>query len=252
MTNQEAKFMLTAYRPNGADANDPAMAQALVQAERDPTLRQWFDGEQAFDRIVASKLTEVAAPAGLRESILTGTMMSSAEQPSPHWWQRSWALGLAVAAAVVVAFTLTLTESPSKLALLPGMDPLLKVAMADFGGAHGPGPRAAALGEFGAWLTNDGNRLGAAVMPVNLEDLRAMGCRTINVAGHEVFEICFERASGKYHVFIAPREAFAPDALQRDPMFHQKGAFSAVAWADEKFAYLVSSTTDLASLRALL
>ena len=90
------------------------------------------------------------------------------------------------------------------------------------------------------------------VMPVDLADLRAYGCRSINVAGHEVFEICFERESGWYHVFIAPREAFESEMLQRDPMFHEKGEFIAASWADDKFVYLVSSTTDLATLRGLL
>lgn len=32
MSNNEAKFVLAAYRPNGRDAGDPAMADALQQA----------------------------------------------------------------------------------------------------------------------------------------------------------------------------------------------------------------------------
>lgn len=254
MTNDEAKFMLTGYRPNGADADDQAMADALAQAKRDPTLGEWFEREQAFDRIVADKLASVAAPAGLRESILAGTKATSATaaKPSPSWWQQPWTIGLAAAAAVVVAFTLTLSEPETRIAQLPGMEPILKVALADFGGAHGPGAHANALGEFGAWLIDDNNRLGAGVMPVDLATLRAYGCRKINIAGHEVFEVCFERDSGWYHVFIAPREAFDSENLQRDPMFHEKGEFIAASWADEKFAYLVSSTTDLATLRGLL
>ena len=254
MTNEEAKFMLSGYRPNGADAADAEMASALAQAERDPALKKWFENEQAFDQIVADKLGSIAAPSGLRESILAGTKMSSASapKPSPKWWLQPWSIGLAAAAAVVVAFTLTISEPEIRTARLPGMDPILKVALADFGGAHGMGPKADRLGAFGAWLIDDNSRLGADVMPVDLAELEAYGCRTINVAGHEVFEICFQRESGWYHVFIAPREAFDSEGLHRDPMFHEKGEFIAASWADEKFAYLVSGTTDLASLRGLL
>ena len=72
MTNEEAKFMLNGYRPNGADADNEAFAESLAQADRDPALRKWFDREQAFDRIVADKLRTVSAPEGLRESILAG------------------------------------------------------------------------------------------------------------------------------------------------------------------------------------
>lgn len=254
MTNEEAKFMLSGYRPNGADADDAAMADALAQAERDPSLKQWFQREQEFDGIVAAKLGAIPAPAGLRESILAGTRMSSASarKPSPGWWRQPWTIGLAAAAAVVVAFTLTLSEPKLRVAKLPGMEPILNVALADFGGAHGMGPKADAMGEFGAWLGRDNSRLGADVMPVELSELTAYGCRSINVAGHDVFEICFQRESGWYHVFIAPREAFDPEGLHRDPMFHEKGEFIAATWADEKYAYLVSGTTDLASLRGLL
>jgi len=245
--------MLTGYRPNGADADDPAMGDALAQANRDPALREWLEREQAFDRIVADKLSSVRPPAGLRDSILAGTRMSfpPASKPSRTWWQQPWTVGLAAAAAIAVAFTLTLSETETRIARLPGMDPILKVALADFGGAHGPGAHADALGEFGAWLTDENTRFGAGVMPVDLAKLEAYGCRKINVAGHDVFEVCFQRDSGWYHVFIAPREAFESEALQRDPMFHEKGEFIAASWADETFAYLVSSTTDLATLRSL-
>ena len=38
MTNERAKFVLGAYRPNGADAKDPTFAEALEQAKHDPNL----------------------------------------------------------------------------------------------------------------------------------------------------------------------------------------------------------------------
>ena len=43
MTNQDAKLVLSAYRPNGADARDPFFEQALQQANRDPELTEWFE-----------------------------------------------------------------------------------------------------------------------------------------------------------------------------------------------------------------
>jgi hypothetical protein len=254
MTNEEAKFMLAGYRPNGADANDPVMTEALAQAQRDPALRVWFEREQAFDRIIADKLTATAPPAGLRESILAGKKLSTSTSgsPQPRWWSRPWTIGLAAAAAVVVAFTLSWSEPTTRLAPLPGMQAVLSVALADFEGAHGMGPKADKLGQFGAWLGHSETRLGSAVMPVDLDELRALGCRTINVAGHEIFEICFQRGSDWYHVFIAPRDAFDADRLDDDLMFHQKGEFVAAAWADQSFVYLVSGTSDLATLRGLL
>ena len=99
---------------------------------------------------------------------------------------------------------------------------------------------------------DENKRLGADVMPVNLDELRQFGCRKVNVAWHEVFEVCFQRESGWYHVFIAPRESFDAEAIYSKPMFHESGEFIAASWADDKFAYLVSGTTELATLRGLL
>ena len=42
MTTQEAKFILSAYRPNGSDASGPAFAEALQAAVGDPALGAWF------------------------------------------------------------------------------------------------------------------------------------------------------------------------------------------------------------------
>lgn len=255
MTNEEAKFMLQGYRPNGADADNEAFADALAQASRDPALAAWFEREQEFDATIAAKLSIIAAPAGLRESILAGTKLSSASSESATrraWWLRPWIIGLAAAAAVALVFTVNLSEPERKIAALPGFDPVLKVALADYGGAHDKGPHAEALGSFGAWLMDDNNSLGNGVMPVNLDQLREFGCRKVNVAGHEVFEICFQRESGWYHVFIAPRDSFDAEAIYTKPMFHESGEFIAASWADDKFAYLVSGTTELATLRGLL
>ena len=75
MTNEEAKFILSAYRPNGCDASDPAMADALEQAARDPELGAWFREDLALDRVISKKLAEVEVPHGLRGNILTGHRM---------------------------------------------------------------------------------------------------------------------------------------------------------------------------------
>ena len=147
---------------------------------------------------------------------------------------------------------MTWTEPQLRVAKLSGIEPIFQMALADFGGAHGPGLHASALGAFGAWLQDENSHLGGGVMPVNLDELREVGCRSINVAGHEVFEVCIKRDSGWYHVFIAPRDAFEPSAIQAEPMSIGCGELIAISWADEKFAYLVSGTTDIATLRGLL
>jgi len=43
MDSGEAKFILSAYRPEGQDASDPRFAEALEQVRRDPILQRWFE-----------------------------------------------------------------------------------------------------------------------------------------------------------------------------------------------------------------
>ncbi len=255
MTNEEAKFMLSGYRSNGADAKNETFAEALAQAERDPLLRNWFEREQEFDAIIAPKMGQVSAPSGLRESILAGTKLSLIEKTTRKvrvWWANPWSIMLGAAAAFALVFTTVYRTANHQVAQLPGFEPVLKIAMADFSGTHSKGTHAHELGEFGQWITNGSSKLGADIMPVNLAELRELGCRTIDVAGHEIFEICFQRESGWYHVYIAPRDVFSDQGVYREPMFHESGEFIAASWADSEFAYLVSTSTGRASLRGLL
>lgn len=254
MTNEEAKFMLQGYRPNGADADNEAFAEALKQAQRDPALREWFEREQAFDAVVAGKMREIRPPEGLRESILAGKKMTPSQDQAPArpWWAQTWTIGLAAAAAIAVVFTVALTQPRGDQASLVRVEPILQLAMADMGGAHGPGAHADALGTFGAWIMDANSKLQDVEAPIDLDQLREMGCRTVNVAGHDVFEVCFKRESGWYHLYILPREACDPTGLNMDPMFHEKGKFVAASWACKDYAYLVAGATDLATLRGLL
>ena len=97
MTNQEAKFTLSAYRASGQDAGDPAFAEALRRTRDDPQLGAWFERARAHDAAVGAKLREIAPPGELRAAILAGARASTMQ--SSWWRQPVW---LAAAAAVVV------------------------------------------------------------------------------------------------------------------------------------------------------
>ena len=63
---------MNAYRPNGADAQDPVFRDALEQAARDPELGAWFKEQRGFDLMIADKLSGIEPPATLRSAILDG------------------------------------------------------------------------------------------------------------------------------------------------------------------------------------
>jgi len=56
MNTEEAKFILSAYRPNGSDSDDATFADALRMAGDDPVLGAWFAQSRAHDAAVAGKV----------------------------------------------------------------------------------------------------------------------------------------------------------------------------------------------------
>lgn len=99
MDNEEAKFILRAYRPNGADAGNAVFCAALEQVRKDPELARWFQREQALDKAVAERMHATVVPASLRDAILTGAKVSGVRRESARWRQPVW---LAAAASVVL------------------------------------------------------------------------------------------------------------------------------------------------------
>ena len=105
------KLVLSAYRTDRHEANDPVFAEALRAVEADPALAAWFADEQRFDALVRTSLEEVPTPAGLKDLILLnakspGTVplpVTPSAYRSRQWWRQGgkW---LAVAACVMLAF----------------------------------------------------------------------------------------------------------------------------------------------------
>lgn len=72
MDKEHAKFILQSYRPDGADAGDPAFAEALQLAAEDRELGEWLARERAHDSIFVQQLSSLDIPEGLRDEILAG------------------------------------------------------------------------------------------------------------------------------------------------------------------------------------
>lgn len=69
MDRERAKFILQSFRPDGADAFDPAFQEALELATEDRELGEWLANERAQDAAFASMLSEVEIPEDLRDAI---------------------------------------------------------------------------------------------------------------------------------------------------------------------------------------
>lgn len=84
MDHAQAKLILSSFRPNGSDVNDPAFAEALALAAEHKDLGQWLANERAQDLAFAESLAEFPIPEDLRESLFEAL---AATQDSPGYNQ---------------------------------------------------------------------------------------------------------------------------------------------------------------------
>ncbi len=243
MNNTEAKFILQAYRPGGRDAGDPAMAEALAQAARDPELGAWLAREQAHGKAVAARLREIAPPAGLRDAILAGgraTGRDGAAQRS--WWARpAW---LPLAAALVLGLAAWWRFAPVRGATMEEF----AVNFVDHG--FELPKRSADLAVLKTWLGEQHGPLPEA-LPAKFAELHALGCRTLDFRGRAISLVCFERGGKEFHVFVARRDD-APSATDTSPQFLDHGKFVAATWVDTKNRYVLVSTAGMDAVKQLL
>ena len=245
MSNEEAKFILSAYRPGGHDAGDPALAGALEQARRDPALGAWFAREQAHATAIVAKLREIAPPPGLRDAVLAGMRAGQeAAPPLREWWRRP--VWLATAAALA----LLLSVAAWRLTPVQGAT-FDEFAVNFVARGFTLQKRGTDLAELKTWLAEKRGPLPAA-LPAEFAQLRALGCRTLSYEGRDVSLVCFERDGREFHVFVARRDDL-PGLPSRDaPQFLSRDKLVAAAWSDARNHYVMVSDASMEAVRRLL
>jgi hypothetical protein len=241
MTSDEAKFILSAFRPDGSDSGNAAFADALKMAGDDPMLASWFARSRAHDAAVAGKLREVAPPSGLREAILAGARVSGPRRGEGIG--RAWIVGLA--AAAVLAIVVVSMKEPVRPGA-PAADfagfAINDMLTAKHGGAGEP------TGALVAALQTSGSRMPGAA-GIDFERLRETGCRTISFAGRDVIEVCFARDGSLFHLYVSRRVG---DAASAGPSFIAQAAGAAAVWSDASYEYALASTAGTEAIRRLL
>lgn len=247
MTNEQAKFVLHAYRANGADAGDPTFAEALEHTRRDPALEKWFAAQQAFDRAMCAKLGAVQPPAGLRDAILAGGTVSR-ERSSANlpWWRAPGFVALAASLALVAAVGLAVWPKEASAHV-----PLIDFALHDTVRNPHEGQHGAEAAEFQTLLSATDTRLGAGVA-VDFQRLRDQGCRTVVFEGRELLEVCFKRDGKWFHCYVARAQDFPAIAAKLKPTFREDGKISAGAWSDGQHIFIVASRAGREAIQRLI
>jgi hypothetical protein len=244
MNNEEAKFILQGYRPNGADAGDTTFVAAVEQAKKDPALGEWFAKQQAFDAAISAKLAEIAPPADLRAAILAGGKVTAAGAATQRaWWNHPVWMGLAACLAIVFATAVALWP---KQASAFGDFIYADAKLSATHGGHGH-----ETSRLQAVLNDATTRLGQK-LPINFEELSGTGCRALNYRGHEIMELCFKRDGVWFHCYIARIADYPMVAMTDTPTIVDRDGTSVASWKDAEHLIVVVSKSGRRSLEALL
>jgi hypothetical protein len=243
VNNQEAKFILSAYRPSGEDACGATFAAALEQVNRDPELAAWFAEERALDAATSDALCSIPIPPDLRANILAGAKISRR-----HLWSLRPTL-LAIAASLVL-FAAVASIWTRQSQLDPWQNDALAV-ISKFAPGHEPFDYAATdSGALQQWLRTQ-NAPAPEAIPAALQALPTLGCKTISSRGKTVSIICFRMKGGEI-VHLIVTEATGLNHMPPPwPRFVRENDWATATWTDKDRAYMLATKAADQQLRDL-
>ena len=103
MNLNEAKTILSLYRPGAGDEADPQIAGAMALAKKDPELARWFEEHCARQIALRAKFRQITVPEGLKEQIISE--QAARRKAAVH--QR---MALAAVAVAIVVLTIISLE----------------------------------------------------------------------------------------------------------------------------------------------
>jgi hypothetical protein len=239
--NEQAKLILSAYRPHGQDAEDPTFAEALGATKEDAALGQWFEEQQNFDREVATRLAEVSAPAGLRERILAGAKVSRPRR----WWPQLWAL----AAVVTLLLALAPQFAPPKHEITAWQKHALGVLDELEAGRTKFNHEGNDPAKLTAWLREQS--APTPTVPAKLTAQQTWGCKTWTWEGRRISLMCFKVGKG-VHLFTTERAGLAAAPPEGKPQFARHGQWFVASWSTGDKTHMLAGEEGEAMLHELI
>ena len=248
MDNREAKFILSAYRPGGQDADDPRFAEALAHVKHDPVLERWFHDAVAFDAFITKKLFSVSPPQDLRENILAGGKISRPVQW--RWGFRHWSIAAGIIAAVIFGSLIVRQETRPRLA--GWQTKALDVVSSLVANQSKFDAQSRHPAELVTWLRAN-HAPALQTLPENLQSLESLGCKTFTWNGQPVSVICFMRPDGGLiHLVTMNTSAESNRATRRQPRVVQQGHWATATWREGEITYMLALEGSSDQLRTYL
>lgn len=242
MNRDEARLILGAFRPGGADAADPRVRAALELTKSDPELSQWFAGQQAFDARMAQSLQGVPIPSDLRERLLDHRPRVTRRPVA--WWRPAWGSWQvrAAAAAVIVLIGSAVAGALSQRGPSRFADFRKELVEESWAGQSHLAYRSSDLLRVRQWLAQNGGP-AAFKLPGEFHQHRLQGCNMIDVGGTPVAVLCFAHQSRHLHLLVTEGIQFADLPKAGTPDFERCGHWKTAAWQDGRRTYVLTGMT---------
>ena len=221
MNREEAKSILGTYRPGGADAADPQLAEALRLVERDAELKSWFQEQRSFDTAVAGSLKELAVPADLKASILAGRTVVRV----PLWRDSR----MRVAAAAVVALMVALGGAKYVGARAPFAEFREKLIAEAWAGDRHVDFESSEWKDVSRWLAAQ-NVSTNFNLPPALADMRVHGASVVELGGHRISCVCLADGPKHLHLFVVTGTEFSDRPPDGTLDFEKCGGWKTASW----------------------
>lgn len=234
MSSEEAKQILLLYRTH-TDAQDPEMAGALQQVQRDASLEQWFSQHCRVQEKLRLAFAELPVPADLKEAILSGRKIV---RPVFSWPRPAW---LAAAAAVVVLLGLAalwLRPGPlERFALFRAR--MVRTAMHDYRMET----RTNDLARLQAILLKKGGPRNYTI-PKPLQGMRVIGGGHIPWGNESASMLCFDPGDKQMlFLFVINRSAIKGEP-GKTPKLAKISQFQTASWSDAINTYVLVGPDD--------
>ena len=251
MNSQEAREILTLYRPGTADAEDPAFAEALQLCRQNAELGQWFAQHCAVYSALRTKFKQTPIPEGLKEQIIAERKVHT----TPLWQRRSVVLA-AVAVIAVLTGLVSITWPTHR---------------EDFGFAvyKSEMTGAALVGYAMDLATNNAPAIQAylarhqapsdVILPERLKSATLTGCAIKSWQGAKVSMICFYSGkplpvgqSSDLWLFVADSSSVSGAPTTEVPIIAPENRAMTASWTRNGKTYVLVTDGDEAFLRKYL
>jgi len=249
MTTQQAKAILSLYRPETADAKDAYFCEARKLCEQNPELRRWFDDHCAVYQTLRAKLRETPVPEGLKEQILAERAVHV-----PGVRPRARILAVAALITLFVAIGIFWSSIGEKAGFPEFVQQSLSTALRGYGmDVETDNPE-----QVRGYLAQR-NSPADYVLPMGLQKARVAGCVASAWQGKPVSMICFR--SGKtlqpgqasdLWLFVAEKGTVRDAPASAQPVLSHIHTVATATWTDHGKTYLLMMEGDESDLQKFL